>query len=72
MFWVLKRTVSLRWFFWVPKTYVWKKKFFWYTLLTKGLDSDKLIHGKPADLDPYWFQQEDIEFWFFYMYILLG
>ena len=22
MLWVLKRTVSMRWFFWVPKTYV--------------------------------------------------
>ena len=22
MLWVLKRTVSMRWFFWTPKTYV--------------------------------------------------
>ena len=26
MFWVLKRTVSLRWFFWVPTTYVFVEK----------------------------------------------
>ena len=40
MFWVLKRTVSLRWFFKVPTTcFGWeiRKLIFWYALLTKGL-----------------------------------
>ena len=39
MFWVFKRTVSLRRFFRVPTTYVLveKKIIFWYSLLTKGL-----------------------------------
>ena len=40
MFWVLKRTVSLRRFFWVPITYVAqeiRKILFRYAFLTKGL-----------------------------------
>ena len=40
MFWVLKRTVSLRWFFWVPTIYVLVEKYENYFLLrtlNKGL-----------------------------------
>ena len=40
MFWVLKRTVSLRQFFWVPTTYVLVENqisFFYHILLSGGL-----------------------------------
>ena len=46
MFWVLKRTVSLRRFFRVPTTYVLVKKkqnIFCYALLTKGLSCHYLF-----------------------------
>ena len=36
MYWVLKRTVSLRWFFEYPQ-HIMRKLFFWYALLTKVL-----------------------------------
>ena len=42
MLWVLKRTVSLRWFFWAPTTYVcWEKRkiIFQYKLLSGDLIS---------------------------------
>ena len=46
MFWVIKRTVSLRWFFWVPTTFGWEIKnlIFNYTLLSKGLLYHWILH----------------------------
>ena len=47
MFWLLKRTVSLRRFFWVPINiyFGWeiRKLIFWYTPLTKGLSEKKVL-----------------------------
>ena len=46
MLWVLKRTVSMRWFFWAPKTHAtnYGKKIFtilrWKFLFIKTNDSD--------------------------------
>ena len=47
MFWVLKRTMSLRWFFRVPATYVLvlevRKLVFNYSLLFRGVRPDDIL-----------------------------